>query len=323
MPTYALVIGVYPTTPQTDPTDFVLNYLTGLTITAFEVDFASPSPSAALQPPANQIGTATYPGSIFQLETEIGGLPAPAAAGAALIDIPAALAGQFIDPAGDAFTTPANPLINVVLSVQRNGIAIADDSVNYDVNVATEPIIVPITSLSDLPVALYLGLGPGGTELGSQPYLQLPADGSPPSYTDLDTAIGQIIQADPGSAGSYDPAALTSAQCLNLARELVSNRTANPLPVPSPDLGALYTAESGDPNSQQREQFDSALQTFYATLNAQATRLASYIAAWSSAQYCAAATASATSAGLTFPVRLTSAPGAGQIAQATVILQND
>ena len=102
----------------------------------------------------------------------------------------------------------------------------------------------------------------------------------------------------------------------------MSNRTANPLPVPSPDLGALYTQESGDPNQQNRDQFSGALQSFYATLDAQATRLAGYIAAWSSAQNCAAATASAASAGFTFPVRLTSAPGAGQIAQATVVLHN-
>jgi hypothetical protein len=183
-------------------------------------------------------------------------------------------------------------------------------------------LLVPIDSLAGIPVALYLGLGPAGTELGNQPYLQLPADGSPPPYAQLSTVIADIVQADPGSAGGYDPANLTSAQCLHLAREIVSNRTANPLPVPDPDLGALYTQESGDPNQQHREQFSSALQSFFATLNAQATRLAGYIAAWSSAQNCAAATASATSAGFTFPVRLTSVPGAGQFAQATVILHN-
>ncbi len=109
------------------------------------------------------------------------------------------------------------------------------------------------------------------------------------------------MQADPG-LGQFGPANLTAAQCLHVARELVSNRTANPLPVPSPDLGALFTKEGGDPNKQSREQFSSALQSCYATLDAQATRLAGYIAAWSSAQNCAAATTTAASAGLTFPV---------------------
>ena len=96
----------------------------------------------------------------------------------------------------------------------------------------------------------------------------------------------------------------------------------NPLPIPSPDLGALYTDESGDPNSQSREQFQSALQSFYSTLNAQATTLAGYIAAWSAAQNCGATTANVANVGFTFPVRLTSQPGAGQAAQATVILQD-
>jgi hypothetical protein len=318
--TYAIVIGIYPTTPQTAAVDFVVNYLTGLTVTAYEVDFASPSPVASLQPAGNEIGSASFPASIYQLETEIGVTMQPAAAAAAVIDIPAAMATQFIDPAGDPYTTPANPLINVVLSVSRGGVSIADDSINYDVNVATEPI-APITTLDGIPVALYLGLGPAGTELGNQPYLQLSQNGPPP-YDQLTTVIGEIIEADPGTAGSYDPQNLTAPQCLHLAREIVSNRTANPLPVPSPDLGALYTQEGGDPNSQNREQFNAALQSFYSTLNAQATTLAAYIAAWSAAQNCGAATASVANAGITFPVRLTSTPGTGQAAQATVILQD-
>jgi hypothetical protein len=320
MPTYAIVIGIYPTTPQTTAADFVGNYLTGLTVTAYEVDFVSPNPVAALQPAGNEIGSASYPSSIYQLQTLIGAILQPAAAAAAVIDIPAAMASQFIDPAGDPYTTPANPLINVVLSVARGGISIADDSINYDVNVATEPI-TPLSSLDGIPVALYLGLGPAGTELGNQPYLQLPQNGPPP-YDQLSTVISEIIEADPGSGGPYDPQNLTAPQCLHLAREIVSNRTANPLPGPSPDLGALFTQESGDPNAQGREQFDSALQSFYSTVNAQATTLAGYIAAWSSAQNCAAATTNAANAGITFPVRLTSAPGPGQAAQATVILQD-
>ena len=320
MPTYAIVIGIYPTTPQTAAADFLANYLTGLTVTAYEVDFASPNPVASLQPAGNEIGSASFPASIYQLQTLVGVTLEPAAAAAAVIDIPAAMASQFIDPAGDPYTTPANPLINVVLSVARGGVSIADNSINYDVNVATEPI-TPLSSLDGIPVALYLGLGPAGTELGNQPYLQLPQGGAPP-YDQLTTVISEIIEADPGTGGPYDPQNLTAPQCLHLAREIVSNRTANPLPIPSPDLGALYTDESGDPNSQSREQFQSALQSFYSTLNAQATTLAGYIAAWSAAQNCGAATANVTNAGFTFPVRLASQPGAGQAAQATVILQD-
>jgi hypothetical protein len=320
MPTYAIVIGIYPTTPQTAAADFLANYLTGLTITAYEVDFVSPNPVASLQPAGNEIGSASYPASIYQLETLVGVSLEPAAAAAAVIDIPAAMATQFIDPAGDPYTTTANPLINVVLSVARGGVSIADNSINYDVNVATEPI-TPLSSLNGIPVALYLGLGPAGTELGNQPYLQLPQNGAP-SYDQLTTVISEIIEADPGTAGPYDPQNLTVPQCLHLAREIVSNRTANPLPIPSPDLGALYTDESGDPNSQSREQFQSALQSFYSTLNAQATTLAGYIAAWSAAQNCGATTANVANVGFTFPVRLTSQPGAGQAAQATVILQD-
>jgi hypothetical protein len=319
MPTYAIVIGIYPTTPTSGP-DFTLNYLTGLSITAYQVDFEHPDPAASVEPPGNLIGTATYPNNIYQL-IDPSPLAEPTAAAGAVIDIPAAMADQFVDPAGDQYTTPTNPLINVVLSVERNGTAIADNSVNYDVNV-WEDTGLPIDSLDGVTVGLYLGLGPAGTELGNVPYLQLTPGGGPPSYTDLNTVINEIIIADPGAAGPYDPANLTAPQCLHLAREIVSNRTANPLPAPSPDLGSIYTGSPGDGNDQHRQQFSSALQAYYASLDSQATTLAQYIAAWSAAQNCAAATTGATSAGFTFPVRLTSTPSAGQAAQATVILHN-
>jgi hypothetical protein len=140
MSVYSIVIGIYPTSAQTAAIDFVNDYLNGLSVSAYEVDFASPNPVASVQPPGNLIGTASFSGgSIYQLRTRVGIVTEPAAAAAAVIEIPAALASQFVDPAGDPFTTPANPLINVVLGVERNGIAIADDSINYDCSVATDP----------------------------------------------------------------------------------------------------------------------------------------------------------------------------------------
>jgi hypothetical protein len=313
---YAVVIGLYPTTP-TSGADFLANYLTGLSITAYQVDFDYPNPVASVEPATNLIGTANYPANIYQLID----LGTPSAAAAAVIDIPAAMADQFIEPAGDQYTNPANPLINVVLSVERNGTMIADNSINYDVDVWVD-IGTSIDTLEGVTVGLYLGLGPSGTELGNIPYLELPPGGGSPSYTQLSTVINEIIQADPGAAGPYDPANLTAPQCLHLAREIVSNRTAKPLPAPSTDLGTLFTGAPGDGNDQSRQQFTSALQSYYAALESQATTLAQYIAAWSAAQNCAAATASASSAGLVFPVRLASTPAAGQAAQATVILHN-
>src|SRR6185312_1903715 len=187
--------------------------------------------------------------------------------------------------------TAPQSLVNVVLSVTRNGRKLREDSLDYDVQLwgtSGTPYAVPVTA----------------------------ADGIAPDFTDLATAVNAILAEDP--TGKANPTDLTAPQCLHIARELVANRYADPLPTPSSQVMTLYTTGSDD----ERRHFESALQAYYARLEAEATRLAGYIYAWSAALACQALTEAAPQAALTFPVRVTSAPGVGQAAQATVIVHN-
>ena len=312
----ALVIGLYPTAPVDSGT--FAGYLQNLTITAYQVDFDQPTMVPG--PPHTQIGSATYTAAgvgttntIFQLDLS-GGL-GQAAAAAAVINVPAA-----IDP---AFLTPQS-LLNVVLDVERGAAHLVDNDLNYDVQVDPGPV-TPITSLSGVVVGLYLALpDPSFDPGGPITFLAPPADGSPPPWADVDTAVKAILAEDPGSP--VDTANLSAQDCLNVARELVSNRNARPLPQPltggSPDLGTLYTLPGASAVATDRTQFEAALTGYYGQLTSDATRMAGYVSAWSAAQNCQQLSGNATTAAVSLPVRLTTTAAPGQQSDATVILAN-
>jgi hypothetical protein len=92
-----------------------------------------------------------------------------------------------------------------------------------------------------------------------------------------------------------------------------------PSPLPADFIVQLYT-DSG--KASDRTRFESALKSYYSNLEAQATRLAGYIYAWSAGKACQAMAANAIDAALEFPVRVTSAAGAGQTSETTVVVHN-
>lgn len=322
----ALVVVLHPPKVVASGLDFE-NYLHKLTVTAYQVDFSNPDTLPA--PPHPKIGSAVYKAAndpkntIYQL-TDAGGTTLYSVA-VAVIDV---------DPAILAKYTAPQSLVNVVLSVTRNGKKLREDSLDYDVQLwgtTATPYAVPVSAADGISgtdlaldgsllggvVGLYLPLpGPAFDAGSGNTYLVPSQDGSPPSFTDLGTAVNAILAEDP--TGTSNPTDLTAPQCLHIARELVSNRYADPLPTP-PDLVAkLYT--TGKDNDRQH--FESALQAYYSKLEAEATRLAGYIYAWSAGLACKALTEAATQAALTFPVRVTSTPNVGQATRATVIVHN-
>jgi hypothetical protein len=310
----SLVIGLYPTAPITGA-EFT-NYLSHLSITAYEVDFENPTPV----PDANhlKIGTATFnvppqPDSIFQLEI-IPKNPPP------LIELGAAAAAIIPLPAGMNKYLAPESLINVVLDVRRDGVHLVDHSINYDVALAN---VVPGPSLDG--VGLYLALEDPQVTPGAGPntFLVPPPDGSPPPYDTLDAAIIAILAEDPGGLNQDQLSNLSAADCLHIARELVSNRAARPLPAPpsGADLGQLYTSD-GSGTDQDRAQFQGGLLAYYNQINGDAIRMAGFVYAWSTAKKCETTTDKAANAAMAIPVRPTPANKPGLQAEATVILGN-
>jgi hypothetical protein len=324
----ALLVVLHPPKVVSDPHAFE-NYLHKLSVTAYQVDFGHPDTSAA--PPHTKIGTADYKAAghpkntIRQLTGGLlPGLQAYSAA-VAVIDVDNAILSRYTSP---------QSLVNVVLSVTRDGRTLRDHTVDYDVQLwgtAATPYVVPPSSADGIigtsltldgtltggVVGLYLPLPDPAFDAGTgSAYLVPPADGSAPSFADIATAVNAVLAEDPG--GKADPPDLTPAQCLHIARELVSNRFADPLPAPSQQVAALYTTGSDD----DRKHFESALQAYYSKLGAEAARLAGFIYAWSASLACQGLTGSAARAALTFPVRATTTPATAQAAQAGVVIHN-
>lgn len=241
--TNSLVIGLYPTAPTDDAT--FETFLHDLSIMAYQVDFDNPR--TAPSPPKHiEIGKATYTNqadpknTIYQLKKPVPFQPKKTmAAAAAVIPLPPSIDPRFLKPAY---------LVNVVLDVQRKGVHLVDHSINYDIQPAD--VTPPIDALDGVNVGLYLALTNPATDPGGPiTYLVPPSDGAPPAYQDLDAAVKAILAEDP--ATKVDTADMSPADCLHIARELVSNRTPRPLPAPlvgsSADLGELYTASPTGP----------------------------------------------------------------------------
>jgi hypothetical protein len=319
----SLVIGLHPTAPTDGPT--FTNYLDGLTITAYELDFTDPTPVSAKSAPPNLIGEAKYdpgkPGnSIFPLEIDVGlGIFKPAAAAEAVIPLPASIDPKFVSP---------QSVVNVVLDITRKGAPLVDHSINYDVQVfTTPPAVTQATKLTQ--ASLYLALP--DPQFDSGDYLIPQSDGTPTPYRVLDKAVKAILAEDPGGGSSPDVTNLTPNDCLHIARELVSNRTARPLPAPlvgtssgggNPDLAQLYTTTIGSGNDMDRLKFEGALRGYYNQLDGDAARMARFVYAWSAAQKCQQLSKQAPNAAMTLPVRLKTTSTAGQQAEATLILGN-
>jgi hypothetical protein len=309
----SLVIGLYPVTP-TDPATFT-TYLTGLSITAYQVDFNNPATVAA--PPHIDIGSAAYTTGnteIFQL--------AARAAGAAVIDLPGTIDPKFLTP---------QTLVNVVLRVTRGGVTLFDNDLNYDVlvdsTVTSAGPVGLLGTLANITVGLYLSLPDPGLPAG---YLGVPPAGGTPTYAQLTSAVTAILAEDP--AAPVNTAQLTAQDSLHIAREIVANRTVNPLPQPlvstgpnahQPDLGALYTSPplaTVTSSDSDRRGFEGALASFYSQVSTDATAMAGYVYAWSAAQQCEQWSSAATTGAMTFPLLPPPTVDISQVPEATLIL---
>jgi hypothetical protein len=276
---HSLVIGLYPIAPSDGAT--LEKYFHSLTITAYQVDFGDHT--TLLAPARTKIGAATYTtssdpkNSILQLESKVGPATEKSAAADAVIELPPTIEKRLLTP---------ESLVNVLLDMKRGAAHI----VNYDVEVyPTAAPTSPITSLSGVVVGLYLALAdPNLDPSGPITFLVSPADGSRPPYGALDMAIKAIVAEDP--EGAPDTTEPSPADCLHIARELVSNRGARPLPLlrtgGQSHLAQLYTSPGGSGSDNDRRQSESALVGYYSQLTGDATRMAGFIYRWSAAQKC-------------------------------------
>ena len=162
--------------------------------------------------------------------------------------------------------------------------------------------------------SLYLALPP---QPGANPIaLAIPEDGSPPPFDPLVAAMEAALVHDPVAGATTSSLITDPAECRRVAYDIVWS-SQNTLPIPPDPLESLYTnppnpgggggndgTNSSSQNNfeQDRQKFEGELNSFYATRDANAERLAKFVAAASAAIVCEQASLKATSARLTFPV---------------------
>jgi hypothetical protein len=314
-----IIVRLHPEKP-TNGASFT-GYLTDLTITVSDMSVANP------QGVNNPIGTAFYSpadptSTIVQHNMPVPPLPptSPLAAVATAVIV--------INPAKELPAYREYVTSDLRLSITRGTQTIVDQSMNYNVGVETGTNVPPNHDPGKYatlgPVALYLALPDPGVGLdANRAFVNVPTNGSPPSYDELLAAVQKVYAQDPGGVFDIDSPPLTAAQARHIANEILGNRQLNPLPAPPDPLENLYTLDkNGNPVAPDtdRQQFESDLTAYYTTMSTQAEVLAGYVFALSTALVCEKKTTSATNAGFELPVLPGIVGSSGKTTETDVIL---
>jgi hypothetical protein len=325
-----IIIRLHPTNPES-ASDFRTD-LAGLTIEAYDlmVDDTSPgepvgtaSGLAAAAPANNAINIANKQIMQHYMAVTVGAVTTnylEAAATAVIIANPPA--GHTEYPAADSF--------DLRLVIKRNGAAVTDDVIDYNVLAVqvTGPLSKSQQSYQQLTASTYVAIPPAPPAGSTAPALTLPSDGTPPAFDALVSAIDAVLALDPSGASlegyAAQPGQLSVATCQQIAAEIIWNRSYDPPPsepvsstaVGFMDYGITYTnPQPGAPDlaSQQdmdtaRQQFEANWKSYYATNMADVTQLMSYVyTAWA-AVICEYMSTQASSAGFAFPILTSNEP---------------
>jgi hypothetical protein len=299
MPNY-FVLRLTPPAPIDGPT--FTTYLTGLTISVYDISFAAPTGgtflgSAVFVPPVFPSPLGPPPGGtgIVQHVTPPFFIPPLESVATAVI--------QFDPP-----VPPAGPLgpeyvaRDLRIEFDRGGPKPQVDSrIYYNVQFITAgafPLQTAFQLILDAEVSAFITLPPPNSPFTA------PSDGTPPKFDDLLAAVKTVLTADPGGVVALD--GLSVDQCRNIANEIVYGGQV-PLPPPPGTLEDMYTnppntGEVTNSHEQNRMQFQGQLAGYYGPGDAAVVRLTNYIYALSAAEWCETQTKAATRAMVTFPV---------------------
>lgn len=211
---------------------------------------------------------------------------------------------------------PEHETRDLRLEITRGTGSFVHRQLYFNVPVSTDPLPGDRGDWPDLdPTSLYLALGDPTRDIDpNDAHVELPADGSPPQYDDLKTAVDIVLGHDPGAGNPPSLAELTVKQARHVAYEIVWNQKFRPLPIPSKrTLEQMYTLpeKTGDDGDEAaRGRFEGDLKAYYSTGDADAERLAGFVYALAAAVAAEHTTAAATRVGFLMPV-LPQATGTG------------
>ncbi len=232
------------------------------------------------------------------------GVSYPASVATAIIPLNAA-PSQFFDIAVKATRGTDN---------QGAELVIVED-IYYNVEASTPPLPATPDQYQYIPsqdTNFYISL-PAPPTNNNAIALTIPSDGTPPPFAALYNAVTAALSADltiaPSGKPTPDITALTPDECNQIAYDIVWSQQ-NHLPAPPDPLEQMYTnppnsgASKGDSGNdeQDRQKFEGDLKSFYATRNAEAQRLASFVYSLSLALSYSEKSKAATSVRFQFPI---------------------
>jgi len=190
---------------------------------------------------------------------------------------------------------------DIRLVITRGGSEILHRRQYYNVPVSNAALPGDPNTFAGLdPVSLHLQLpGPGAA---TGPTVTVPEDGGAPNYTQLRTAIEDVLNDEPGNlAGIAD---LTLKAARHIAREITWDRGAFPLPESDRSLESMFTGPHNADSDEERDRrlFEGDLVTYYVGHDGEADRLTNFVFAMSAAIWCERNSAAAVRAGFVFPV---------------------
>ena len=222
---------------------------------------------------------------------------------------------------------PTSSSFDIRLEIKRGGLDIIQSTIEYNVMVTNVGALSTNQKIYfNMAASVYVSL-PSST-VGLDPnlaYVDLPADGQPPKFDDLVKAINLVLAKDPDNvdADLEHLSPLTPGQSRHVVAEIVWNRTLYPPPDLPQSLEKMYTKPDADSDEVEMDRmlFEAQVRSYHATHDAEAVRLAGFVFAASAAVACEQLSAKAASAGLKFPL-ITGASTATTIPNATVVLSH-
>ena len=225
-------------------------------------------------------------------------------------------------PSGTQITfTIVHDYYDIEIVATRGADIIPVGNTFYNVPVTPIDAQLPFYMYQSIPesdTSLYITLPPQpGTSLVP---LTIPSDGSAPAFDLLLEAMETALANDTIPGATLSSLIASPADCTRVAYDIIWSYQ-NSLPAPPDLLESLYTIPpatggggsttsntNGSTNLEQdRQQFEGTLNSFYSTGNANAERLAKFVAAASAAVSCEQASLNSTAALLEFPVDPSSA----------------
>jgi len=224
------------------------------------------------------------------------------------------------------------------LEIRQNNQLVAYERIDFNVKVEPNAPLSnnPSTYITVEPPAVVLTLPDPGIALDpNAAFVELPADGTPPKFASLRTAINKVLAQDPAGGATLDTSSpLTATQARQVAREIIWNRTITPAPdrPNNRSLEEMYTRPPGDPSmsnddreraDMDRKQYEASLLGFYALQNANSDRLAQYVFAASAAVFAEQRSGNPGRVGMRFPVETGTPPTPGAtFRQADVVIED-